>query len=159
MSNQTGKAAKDTRSGKAMAGAVVEAVRSVLARVRVVLINTTHPGNIGATARAMKVMGLSSLHLVSPKVFPHADATALASGADDILQRAVVHESLDSALEGCALALGTSARPAAPPSRYASPALFAFCPTLTLPTSVSSTRAVTMSLSDSTTIGIVALTV
>ena len=93
-----------------MAASPDEELRSNLGRVRVVLINTTHPGNIGATARAMKVMGLSSLHLVSPKLFPHAEATAMASGADDILQRAVVHDSLDSALSGCALALGTSAR-------------------------------------------------
>ena len=85
-------------------------VASLLARVRVVLINTTHPGNIGATARAMKVMGLSSLHLVTPKIYPSADATAMASGADDILQRATVHDSLESSLEGCALVLGTSAR-------------------------------------------------
>ena len=81
-----------------------------LARIRIVLINTTHPGNIGAAARAMKVMGLSSLHLVTPKIFPHADATARASGADDLLQRARVHDSLDSALQGCRLVLGTSAR-------------------------------------------------
>ncbi|MEJ8568552.1 RNA methyltransferase [Elongatibacter sediminis] len=81
-----------------------------MARVRVVLINTTHPGNIGATARAMKVMGLTRLHLVTPLHFPHADATALASGADDVLQHARVHESLDGAVEGCGLVLGTSAR-------------------------------------------------
>lgn len=81
-----------------------------LARIRIVLINTTHPGNIGATARAMKVMGLSSLHLVTPKIYPHADATARASGADDLLQHAQVHDSLESALCGCALVLGTSAR-------------------------------------------------
>ncbi|MGK2926611.1 MAG: TrmH family RNA methyltransferase, partial [Lysobacterales bacterium] len=81
-----------------------------LARIRVVLINTTHPGNIGATARAMKVMGLSSLHLVTPKIYPHADATARASGADNLLQHARVHDSLDPALEGCSLVLGTSAR-------------------------------------------------
>ena len=81
-----------------------------LARIRIVLINTTHPGNIGATARAMKVMGLSSLHLVTPKIYPHADATARASGADDVLQHARVHDSLDHALEGCGLVLGTSAR-------------------------------------------------
>ena len=81
-----------------------------LARTRVVLINTTHPGNIGATARAMKVMGLKQLHLVSPKIFPSAEATARASGADDILQHAHVHESLDAALSGCGLVLGTSAR-------------------------------------------------
>jgi TrmH family RNA methyltransferase len=110
MSDQAGKAAKDNRSGGAMAVDNDDKVRSSLARVRVVLINTTHPGNIGATARAMKVMGLSSLHLVTPKIYPHAEATAMASGADDILQHAVVHDSLDSALEGCSLVLGTSAR-------------------------------------------------
>lgn len=110
MSDQAGKAAKDTRSGETLAVRNEDDVRSSLARVRVVLINTTHPGNIGATARAMKVMGLSSLHLVTPKIFPHADATAMASGADDILQTAVVHDSLDSALEGSSLVLGTSAR-------------------------------------------------
>jgi tRNA (cytidine32/uridine32-2'-O)-methyltransferase len=85
-------------------------VTRALARVRVVLINTTHPGNIGATARAMKVMGLSSLHLVTPKIYPHADATARASGADDVLQAAQVHASLEGALAGCGLVLGTSAR-------------------------------------------------
>jgi len=82
----------------------------LLSRIRVVLINTTHPGNIGATARAMKVMGLSKLHLVTPGKFPDADATALASGADDLLQHAQVHDSLDGALENCGLVLGTSAR-------------------------------------------------
>jgi TrmH family RNA methyltransferase len=81
-----------------------------LDRVRVVLIHTTHPGNIGAAARAMKVMGLGRLHLVAPKVFPHADATARASGAADLLHHAKVHETLDEALEGCSLVLGTSAR-------------------------------------------------
>ncbi|MGD8357092.1 MAG: tRNA (cytosine(32)/uridine(32)-2'-O)-methyltransferase TrmJ [Lysobacterales bacterium] len=85
-------------------------VEDRLSRVRIVLINTTHPGNIGATARAMKVMGLSSLHLVTPKIYPSADATAMASGADDLLQTARVHDSLDDALEGCSLVLGTSAR-------------------------------------------------
>jgi TrmH family RNA methyltransferase len=97
-----GKAAKDTRSG--------DRTMDCLAHIRIVLINTTHPGNIGATARAMKVMGLSSLHLVTPKIYPDAEATAMASGADDILQQAQVHDSLDSALEGCVLVLGTSAR-------------------------------------------------
>jgi TrmH family RNA methyltransferase len=106
MANHPGKAAQDTRSGAALAGEAA----TCLARVRVVLINTTHPGNIGATARAMKVMGLSSLHLVTPKLYPHADATARASGADDVLQAARVHDSLDSALDGCRLVLGTSAR-------------------------------------------------
>jgi len=93
-----------------MAGPESGTVESRLARIRIVLINTTHPGNIGATARAMKVMGLSSLHLVTPKIYPSAEATAMASGADDVLQHAVVHESLDSALAGCSLVLGTSAR-------------------------------------------------
>jgi TrmH family RNA methyltransferase len=104
------KAAQDTRSGPAMAAAEAAAVAARLARIRIVLINTTHPGNIGAAARAMKVMGLDSLHLVTPKVYPHADATARASGADDLLQTARVHDSLDAALRGCALVLGTSAR-------------------------------------------------
>ena len=81
-----------------------------LDRIRVVLINTTHPGNLGATARAMKVMGLRSLHLVTPRHFPHPDATALASGADDVLANAVVHDDLDQALSGVQLVLGTSAR-------------------------------------------------
>jgi TrmH family RNA methyltransferase len=58
----------------------------------------------------MKVMGMRNLHLVTPKTFPSADATAMASGADDLLQHAVVHDSLESALDGCALVLGTSAR-------------------------------------------------
>ncbi|MFT5770510.1 MAG: tRNA (cytidine32/uridine32-2'-O)-methyltransferase, partial [Lysobacterales bacterium] len=72
-----------------------------LNKIRIVLIDTTHPGNIGATARAMKVMGVTSLHLVNPAIYPHADATARASGADDILQHAMVHETLDDALDGC----------------------------------------------------------
>jgi TrmH family RNA methyltransferase len=85
-------------------------VAASLSRVRIVLINTTHPGNIGATARAMKVMGLGQLHLVTPKKFPSADATAMASGADDLLQHATLHDSLASAIDGCGLVLGTSAR-------------------------------------------------
>lgn len=106
----SGKAAQDTRTDRGDNSDVGGAVEGCLARLRIVLINTTHPGNIGATARAMKVMGLSQLHLVSPKIYPSADATARASGADDILQHAVVHESLELALEGCGLVLGTSAR-------------------------------------------------
>jgi len=101
-----GKAAQDTRSQDDLSHNANECLQ----RVRVVLINTTHPGNIGATARAMKVMGLTQLHLVTPKLFPHADATARASGADDILQCASLHDSLEGALEGCGLVLGTSAR-------------------------------------------------
>jgi TrmH family RNA methyltransferase len=93
-----------------MAADEARAVSDRLARIRIVLINTTHPGNIGATARAMKVMGLTSLHLVTPKRYPDADATARASGADDLLQHAQVHGSLEDALAGCSLVLGTSAR-------------------------------------------------
>lgn len=81
-----------------------------LDNIRFVLVGTTHPGNIGAAARAMKTMGLSNLHLVTPKIYPSAEATARASGADDVLARAVIHETLDSALEGCQQVYGMSAR-------------------------------------------------
>lgn len=96
------KAAQDTRSEAQVAAR--------LSHIRIVLINTSHPGNIGSSARAMKVMGLTQLHLVNPKNFPNAQATAMASGADDLLQKAFIHDSLESALEGCTLVLGTSAR-------------------------------------------------
>jgi len=76
----------------------------------VVLCQTTHPGNIGASARAMKTMGLEQLVLVRPRHFPDADATARASGADDILARALVVDDLAEALVDCQLVLGTSAR-------------------------------------------------
>ena len=78
--------------------------------VRIVLVGTTHPGNIGATARAMKNMGLSDLALVRPKYFPHDDATARASGAEDLLQSALVCEHLEEALADCTWVAGTSAR-------------------------------------------------
>jgi tRNA (cytidine32/uridine32-2'-O)-methyltransferase len=78
--------------------------------VRIVLVDTSHSGNIGATARAMKNMGLSRLYLVNPKQFPHADATARASGADDVLAGATVCATLDEALTGCGLVMGASAR-------------------------------------------------
>jgi tRNA (cytidine32/uridine32-2'-O)-methyltransferase len=79
--------------------------------IRIVLVGTTHPGNIGSTARAMKTMGLDSLYLVNPKSFPDYRAGEMAAGADDILDAAVVTTSLDAALSGCQLALATSARP------------------------------------------------
>ncbi len=82
----------------------------VLARVRIVLVGTTHPGNIGASARAMKAMGLRALHLVTPAHFPSAEATARAAGADDLLAAARVHATLDEALAGCEVAYGTTAR-------------------------------------------------
>ena len=82
----------------------------MLSRIRVVLSHTSHPGNIGASARAMKTMGLGSLYLVNPKLFPHADATARASGADDVLAAATVCPDIDAALSGCRLVIGASAR-------------------------------------------------
>ena len=82
----------------------------VTENVRVVLVSTTHPGNIGATARAMKVMGFTNLYLVSPKSFPSEQATALASGADDILEQAIICENLGDALSGTTLAYATTAR-------------------------------------------------
>lgn len=83
---------------------------NALNQIRIVLVATTHPGNIGATARAMKTMGLGRLYLVTPKYFPHEEAIAMAAGADDILMRAVVCESLEAAIADCTLAIGTSAR-------------------------------------------------
>lgn len=82
----------------------------MLQNIRVVLVNTSHPGNIGGAARAMKNMGLSRLVLVQPKEFPAADASARASGADDVLANAQVVDSLEAALVGCSLVMGTSAR-------------------------------------------------
>ncbi|MDJ0711023.1 MAG: tRNA (cytosine(32)/uridine(32)-2'-O)-methyltransferase TrmJ [Woeseiaceae bacterium] len=78
--------------------------------IRIVLVGTTHPGNIGAVARAMKNMGLSDLYLVNPKVFPHEDATARASGASDILDGARVVDTLEKALVDCVYVAGASAR-------------------------------------------------
>jgi len=78
--------------------------------VRIVLVGTTHPGNIGAVARAMCTMGLDQLRLVAPREFPSAEATARAAGADGILERARVCASLDEALAGCRFVAGASAR-------------------------------------------------
>jgi tRNA/rRNA methyltransferase len=81
-----------------------------LSRVRVVLSRPSHPGNIGAAARAMKTMGLSDLGLVQPKRFPDPEADALASGALDVLQAARVSQSLAEALDDVVLAVGFSSR-------------------------------------------------
>ncbi|HEX7026088.1 MAG TPA: RNA methyltransferase [Gammaproteobacteria bacterium] len=81
-----------------------------LENIRVVLVNTSHPGNIGAAARAMKTMGLTRLYLVEPLQYPCAEATARASGADDVLAGAVVCGSLTEAVGDCRLVIGTSAR-------------------------------------------------
>ena len=82
----------------------------MLANIRVVLLNTSHPGNIGAAARAMKTMGLTRLYLVNPKHFPAAEATARASGADDVLANATLCTDLGAALAGSQLVIGASAR-------------------------------------------------
>ncbi|KAA0874752.1 tRNA (cytosine(32)/uridine(32)-2'-O)-methyltransferase TrmJ [Nitrincola tapanii] len=82
----------------------------MLENIRIVLVNTTHPGNIGAVARAMKNMGLSDLCLVAPKLFPHEEAVARASGATDILEAAHQVDCLEQAIADCDLVVGTSAR-------------------------------------------------
>lgn len=81
-----------------------------LDNIRIVLINTFHPGNIGAAARAMKNMGLSNLYLVNPIDFPSAEATSRAAGAQDVLNQAKVVDNLQDVLQDCQLVIGTSAR-------------------------------------------------
>lgn len=83
----------------------------VPANIRIVLVRPTHPGNVGATARAMKNMSLRSLYLIAPENFPSPQATDRAVGADDVLQGAVICPTLDEALKDCHLVIGTSARP------------------------------------------------
>jgi len=78
--------------------------------IRIVLVEPSHPGNIGATARAMRTMCLDTLVLVNPQRYPHVDARARASGALDVLDSARVVASLDEALQACVLVAGTSAR-------------------------------------------------
>ncbi|MCW8890448.1 MAG: tRNA (cytosine(32)/uridine(32)-2'-O)-methyltransferase TrmJ [Sedimenticola sp.] len=82
----------------------------MLKNIKIVLIETTHPGNIGAAARAMKNMALENLCLVSPHCYPSAEATARAAGADSILAQCQVYDSLDEAIRGCRLVVGASAR-------------------------------------------------
>ena len=79
-------------------------------RVRIVLVGTQHPGNIGSAARAMKTMGLERLVLVAPEKAPNAESDALAAGADDVLARAAIVGELADALVGCHLVLGCTAR-------------------------------------------------
>lgn len=78
--------------------------------IRIVLVGTTHPGNIGAVARAIKNMGLSELALVRPRYFPHDEASVRASGADDVLEDAAVYETLAEAIADCVYTIGASAR-------------------------------------------------
>ncbi|MGB1239194.1 MAG: RNA methyltransferase [Pseudomonadales bacterium] len=81
-----------------------------ISNIRIVLINTFHPGNIGAAARAMKNMGLSELYLVDPQSYPDDEASSRAAGALDVLERATVVQDLASAIADCELVIGTSAR-------------------------------------------------
>jgi len=83
---------------------------SLLKNIRVVMVNTSHPGNIGAAARAMKNMGLSKLYLVEPKDYPSLEAISRSVGAVDVLDDAVIVKDLDEAISGCIWVAGTSAR-------------------------------------------------
>jgi len=86
---------------------------SIFDRLRFVLVETSHPGNVGSVARAMKTMGFSNLYLVNPRypdVLTHPEAIALASGAQDILERAVIVDSIQEALHGFEIAAAVSAR-------------------------------------------------
>ncbi|RPI14532.1 MAG: RNA methyltransferase [Lysobacterales bacterium] len=78
--------------------------------IRIVLAGISHPGNIGSAARAMKTMGLERLHLVAPQRFPATEATVMAAGADDVLERAQVHADVRGAVADCGLVVGTTAR-------------------------------------------------
>jgi len=83
---------------------------STTARIRFVLVRTSHPGNIGAAARAIRTMGFDRLSLVAPHAFPHQEATALAAGADEVLDRAQVTSDLPTAIAACRLVIGATAR-------------------------------------------------
>ncbi len=89
--------------------AMTEALKS-FPTVRIVLVETTHPGNIGAAARAMKNMGLSNLVLVNPYNFPSEEANQRAASAEDLVDAATVVDTVEQAIEGCQLVVGTSAR-------------------------------------------------
>lgn len=82
----------------------------MLDNIRIIMINTFHPGNIGAAARALKNMGLSQLWLVDPREFPHEEAESRAAGAKDLLEQAVVVSTVEEAIADCQLVIGTSAR-------------------------------------------------
>ena len=88
----------------------MSAPTDLASRIRYVLVRTSHPGNIGSSARAIRTMGFTRLELVSPARFPDAEANALAAGADDVLGNAGIHEGLVESLAGSRLVLGLSAR-------------------------------------------------
>ena len=85
-------------------------VSAHLSHVRIVMVNTTLPANIGSALRAMKTMGLSKLVLVAPKTYPHPDIDALAAGATDLIEQIEIVETLADAIKDCHLVFGTSAR-------------------------------------------------
>ncbi|CAI0895056.1 TPA: tRNA (cytosine(32)/uridine(32)-2'-O)-methyltransferase TrmJ [Serratia fonticola] len=82
----------------------------MLHNIRIVLVETSHTGNMGSTARAMKTMGLTNLYLVNPLVKPDSQAIALAAGASDVIGNATIVDTFDEAIAGCRLVVGTSAR-------------------------------------------------
>ncbi|PQQ26907.1 tRNA (cytosine(32)/uridine(32)-2'-O)-methyltransferase TrmJ [Photorhabdus luminescens] len=82
----------------------------MLENIRIILVETSHTGNMGSTARAMKTMGLTNLYLVNPLVQPDSHAIALSAGASDVIGNATMVDSLDKALAGCGLVIGASAR-------------------------------------------------
>ena len=84
--------------------------KELLSNIRIVMVQTWHPGNIGAAARAMKTMGLNDLVLVNPVEYPHKEADSLAAGALDVLENARVVSSVEEAIDDCQLVLATSAR-------------------------------------------------
>lgn len=88
----------------------IEPEQNLFPRLRIVLVETSHPGNIGAAARAMKNMGICQLVLVAPYSFPHDKATWRSASAVDVVEGARVVETLDEAISGCQLVIGTSAR-------------------------------------------------
>ncbi|PHM73609.1 tRNA /uridine-2'-O-methyltransferase TrmJ [Xenorhabdus kozodoii] len=83
---------------------------AMLENIRIILVETSHTGNMGSTARAMKTMGLTNLYLVNPLVQPDSHSIALSAGASDVIGNATIVNSLDEALAGCELVIGTSAR-------------------------------------------------
>ena len=83
----------------------------ILEHVRLVLVRTFHPGNIGSAARCAKTMALPPLHLVNPKQYPEAQATQMAAGAEDWLNQSIIHDSVASAVKDCRLVIATTARP------------------------------------------------
>jgi len=83
----------------------------MLENVRIVLVRTFHPGNIGSAARSMKTMGLSDLSLVAPRNFPSSEANKMAAGAEDMLDNVVVHTKLTDAISDCTAVIASTARP------------------------------------------------